>query len=52
VECVTEPGWFTVFVGGSSDDPPVQATVELTGGTQSYPLASRVPTTAATRLID
>jgi hypothetical protein len=52
VECVTEPGLFTVFVGGSSDNPPVQATVELTGGTQSYPLASRVPTTAATRLID
>ena len=52
VECVTEPGSFTFFVGGASDSTPVQASVELTGETESYPLASRVPTTAATRLID
>jgi beta-glucosidase len=52
VECVTEPGSFTVFVGGASDNTPVQATVELTGETESYPLAARVPTTAAIRLID
>jgi beta-glucosidase len=52
VECVTEPGSFTFFVGGSSDKTPVQTTVELTGETQSYPLASRVPTTAATQLFD
>jgi beta-glucosidase len=52
VECVTEPGSFTFFVGGSSDRTPMQATVELTGATQFYSLASRVPTTAATQLID
>jgi beta-glucosidase len=52
VQCVTEPGSFTFFVGGSSDNTPVQATIELTGETQPYPLRSRVPTTAAIRPID
>jgi beta-glucosidase len=52
VTCVTEPGSFTFFVGGSSESTPVQATVEIAGQTQSYPLASRVPTTRAIQLID
>jgi beta-glucosidase len=52
VECVTEPGSFTFFVGGSSDETPMQATVALSGETQAYPLAARVPTTATTQLID
>ena len=52
VECVTEPGSFTFFVGGSSERTPLQATVDLTGETRSYPLASRVPTTTATQLLD
>jgi beta-glucosidase len=52
VECVTEPGSFTFFVGGSSDETPLQATVALRGEIQAYPLGARVPTTATTQLID
>jgi hypothetical protein len=47
VKCVTEPGMFTFFVGGSSDNTPVEHTVELGGETHSYPLSERVPTAAA-----
>ena len=52
VQCVTEPGAFTFFVGGSSDDTPVQRTAELGGQVQSYPLSERVPTAAATEVVD
>ena len=52
VKCVTEPGAFTFFVGGSSDNTPMQHTVELTGEIQSYPLSERVPTAAATEDVD
>jgi beta-glucosidase len=47
IRCVTEPGEFTFFVGGSSDDTPVTATVDVTGSRQPHSLRDRVPTTAS-----
>ena len=44
IRCVTEPGEFTFFVGGSSDNTPLTATVDVTGTVQSHPLRDRVPT--------
>ena len=47
IRCVIEPGEFTFFVGGSSDDTPLAATVNITGSCEHHPLRHRVPTTAS-----
>lgn len=52
IRCVIEPGEFTFFVGGSSDDTPLRATVEITGSRQHHPLRNRVPTTASIIPVD
>jgi beta-glucosidase len=47
IRSVIEPGEFTFFVGGSSDDTPLTATVDVTGDCQPHPLRERVPTMAS-----